>query len=81
MDSAKKRDLSRDSLQCTWVTELEKTGETWLANGFVMIFDDVVVYVQHTSKKPITADFVEDIATDLIFIRARADAALNDPKK
>jgi len=64
------RDLSRDALGFTWVGETEDRSESWMAHGYVMIFDDVCLYIQHTSKRPIAMEFVEGVAVDAIDLQA-----------
>jgi hypothetical protein len=70
--TGEKKHLSNEALEYTWVEEPENGGETRMANGYVMFFGDTCIFVQHTSKKPITAEFVQDVAVQLIALRGTA---------
>ena len=65
MDSAAKKDLSQEALEYSHVQE-EERGTNRLAHGYALVFDDVAVYVQHTSTKPITPEFAYDRAVSLL---------------
>jgi len=68
-DSAAKRDLSQEALEYSFVQE-EEHGTNRLAHGYALVFDDVAVYIQHTSTKVITPEFAHDTAVSLLSARA-----------
>jgi hypothetical protein len=59
MNSAAKRDLSQEALEYSFVQEQER-GTNRMAHEYALIFEDVSVYVQHPSRKPITWDLAHD---------------------
>jgi hypothetical protein len=67
-DSTAKRDLSQEALEYSFVQE-EERGTNRLAHGYALVFDDVAVYIQHTSTKIITSEFAHDRAVSLLSTR------------
>jgi hypothetical protein len=57
----------QEALQYTFIrVDERKHGTNQMAHGYAVVFDDVAVFVQHTSKKPITFDLACDTATKLL---------------
>jgi hypothetical protein len=67
-DSTAKRDLSQEALEYSFVQE-EERGTNRLAHAYALVFDDVAVYIQHTSTKIITSEFAHDRAVSLLSTR------------
>ena len=74
MDSIAKRDLSQEALEYSFVQEQE-SGTNRMAHGYALVFEDVSVYVQHTSTRPITWEFAHEMATELISIHSKQKPA------
>ncbi|MDQ3624375.1 MAG: hypothetical protein M3463_18095, partial [Verrucomicrobiota bacterium] len=74
------KDLSRETLEYTFVQEDKKGGSNRMAHGYAFIFDDVSVYVQHTSTRPITYELANDMAAALISSRAEQPYGVPAPK-
>ncbi len=72
-NSTTRRDLSRKALEYTWVEEPDHGYATKMAHGYVLVFDELCLFVQHTSAKPITDEFVQQMAIQLISLRAARD--------
>ena len=65
-----KQDLSQEALEVSFV-QAEEHGTNRLAHGYVLICDDVAVFVQHTSMRVITPEFAKERAVALL--RSRKD--------
>lgn len=71
------KNLSREALEYTTVQEAEKVGGNRLAHGYVLIFNGISVFVQHTSKRPITFELAHDMAVELISIHFKKASGSN----
>ena len=77
-DSTAKQHRSHEALEYTFVLE-EETGANRMAHGYALVFDDVVVYLQHTSTRPITTEFARDTAMSLLLDQARRKPMAKQP--
>ena len=87
-DAAAQKNISQNALEYTYVEEARNNGPSRMAHGYVLLFDDTAVYVQHTSLKPITDELVREMATELIVSHYRtskrqpaAPTAVADPQE
>ncbi len=67
-DGLTKTNVSKEALEYTYVEEGKDGAPNRMAHGYVLLFDGVAVYVQHTSLKPITDEIAQGVATDLVYL-------------
>lgn len=66
------RGRDQEALEYTFIQEQEhKRGTNRMAHGYAVVFDDVAVFVQHTSTKPITFELARNTAAKLLEIHHR----------
>jgi hypothetical protein len=68
------RGRDQEALEYTFIQE-HKHGTNPMAHGYVVVFDDVAVFVQHTSTKPITFELAQNTAAKLLEIYYRQPRA------
>jgi len=69
-DQTGRRD--QEALEYTFIrVQEQKHGTNQMAHGYAVAFDDVAVFIQHTSIKPITPELVNDTAIKLLEIHYR----------
>jgi hypothetical protein len=79
-DHDAKTNILQEALEYTLVFEDEsKSGPNRMAHGYALALGELRIFVQHTSKRPITDDDVQGIATSLISIHAARKTASSPP--
>ena len=76
VDEATKKNVFQQALEYTLVFE-EKPGTNRLAHGYALALGKMKIFVQHTSAKAITPDLAHEIASGLIWIHCKQEAARN----
>ena len=76
-NSAVGKRRKQEVLEYTFIIEEEGSGNR-MVNGYAFILEDLSVFVQHTSFKPITDELAQDMAYALITSHERQQAAAKE---